>query len=254
VTLPEAYDYRESHRDPSKPAQYDPKFFEAGTTLNLFWEIERTIISELLAGMNPRPQRALDFACGTGRVLSLLEELVPETVGVDISAPMLEIARKRCAGSRIIEADLTNDPDRVEGRFDVVSTFRFLLNAQPELRAAVLQRLRALLADQGLLVVNFHLNPRSLTGFYMDTAVRLRKQRHCTLTLRQADQILRENGFEPVSVRGYGYLFHRTLRVPLPSVIGPIERRLAEWNPAPGLALNFIVAARPIPGWNGTGT
>ena len=242
-----AIDYRESHRDPTKPATYDPKFFEPGHTLNLFWEIERGILDEIVAGMSSPPARALDFACGTGRVLSHVATLAPEVVGVDVSAPMLELARARCPSAKIVEADLTVDPSPVAGRFDLITAFRFFLNAQNDLRAGVLGALRELLTDRGLLVANFHLNPRSLTGVYIRTMSRIRgRPQPLVIGLGEALRLLRTNGFDPVAVRGYGYLLHRTQHVPLAPVLSPLERGLARWNPAPGTALNFIVAARPV--------
>jgi len=216
-------------------------------TLGLMWEIERKIIGEIVTEMNSAPKRALDFACGTGRVLSRVADLVPECVGVDISAPMLEIARQRCPGATLIEADLTVDPTSVTGTFDLITSFRFLLNAQANLRTAVLRTLRTRIEDEGLFITNFHQNPTSLTGVYLRAITRIRgRTRPNMIGLTEACQLLRANGFEPVAVRGYGYLLQRTKRLPLAPLIGAIEKRLADWNPLPSLALNFIVAARPI--------
>jgi ubiquinone/menaquinone biosynthesis C-methylase UbiE len=241
-------DYRDSHRDSSKPAAYDPKFFDPKMTLGLMWQIERKIIGEIVAEMAPAPKRALDFACGTGRILSRVEELVPECVGVDISAPMLEVARQRCPGATLVEADLSADPASVTETFDLITSFRFLLNAQAELRAAALGALRARIDDGGLFITNFHRNPISATGVYLRAMARLRGREQAKMIgLAEASQLLRANGFEPVVVRGYGYLLQRTERLTLAPIVGAVEKRLAAWNPVPSLALNFIVAARPIP-------
>jgi SAM-dependent methyltransferase len=238
-------DYRESHLDPGKPARYDPKFFEPGTTLNLFWEIEREILGQVVGGMQPRARRSLDFACGTGRVLSRMAELVPETVGVDVSVPMLARARERCPQSALIEADLTQGTEGVEGKFDVLTAFRFFLNAQPDLRSGVLRALRSLIDDRGRLIVNFHLNPRSVTGTYIRTLSRLRgRDQPLTMALEPARRLLFDHGFEVLDTRGYGYLLHRTDRVPF-SAWGALERRLTAWNPNPDRALNFVLVARP---------
>lgn len=241
-----APDYRESHRDPDKPARYDPKFFEPGTTLNLFWGIERRILGEVVSQMRPAPVRALDFACGTGRILSRLGQLVPEVVGVDVSAPMLELARQRCPDATLLQADWTAQPATAEV-FDLATAFRFLLNAQAELRCAALGALHARLRERGLLVANFHLNPRSLTGLYLSAMTRLRRRsRPIMMGLGEARRLLLANGFEPLAVHGYGYLLHRTHRVPLAPLVGAAERTFSAWNPLPALAQNFIVVARRI--------
>lgn len=241
-------DYRDSHRDPSKPASYDPQFFEPGTTLNLMWEIEREIIGNAVSRMSPKPQRALDFACGTGRILSEVARWVPEVVGVDVSSAMIEIARSRCPNTTIIEADLTADPDVISDRFDLITSFRFLLNAQPDLRSAALRALRSRICNGGLLLTNFHLNPMSLTGVYHAAMSRIRGiEPRTMMTLGEARQLLRENGFEPVDVRGYGYLLYRKKRPRFVASVGAVERKLAAWNTVPALAQNFIISARPAP-------
>jgi SAM-dependent methyltransferase len=75
---------------------------------------------ESIARRFGRPGRTawLDVACGTGRHLELLRRTHP-VVGVDGSADMLRIARKRLPGVRLVLADMrTFDLGR---QFDVVS-------------------------------------------------------------------------------------------------------------------------------------
>ena len=51
-----------------------------------------------------RPARILDVACGTGDLTIALASLQPETiVGIDISAGMLEIGRKKAAARGLLE-------------------------------------------------------------------------------------------------------------------------------------------------------
>ena len=63
-------------------------------------------------------QRWLDVACGTGRHLEILRKDY-EVTGVDLSRPMLRIARRRLSGVRLVRGDMrTMD---LGERFDVVS-------------------------------------------------------------------------------------------------------------------------------------
>jgi len=197
--------------------------------------------------MEFQPKRALDFACGTGRILQWLRGMIPETVGVDISIPMLEVARVRCPDSAVIAGDITTDPGLIGGQFDVITAFRFFLNAQPELQSEVLRSLRTLLRPRGLLIANFHLNPGSLTGSYLRVLRRIRRitDPQPMMTPRQACNLLLANGFEPISLRCYGYLLHRRKRLLLPRLSGWFERQLADWKLFPGVASNFIVVCRP---------
>jgi SAM-dependent methyltransferase len=45
-------------------------------------------------GVGPRWGRVLDFGCGAGRLSQALADHADEVVGVDVSPPMLEVARK----------------------------------------------------------------------------------------------------------------------------------------------------------------
>jgi cyclopropane fatty-acyl-phospholipid synthase-like methyltransferase len=71
------------------------------------------------------PRRVLDLGCGDGRLSSLVLESrasVDELVAVDISAPMLELARSRFAGHDHIDVrtwDLRH-PITTLGKFDVI--------------------------------------------------------------------------------------------------------------------------------------
>ena len=238
-------DYRRSHTDASKPKEYDPQFWTPGTTSHLFWEIEQMLLTEIICAATPRPERALDFACGTGRVLSFLEKQIPETVGVDISAEMLSMAKQRCRHSRILQGDLTTNPYLLRKKFDLVTAFRFFLNAQPELRQSAVETIARLLKPKGLLVANFHLNPHSLTGSYLRFRHWLRGTRRAMVSPKDAEKMLRNGGFEIVGIRGYGYLFHRRQNVRLLFLRGSLEKMLARMNPWPQVAMNFLIVARP---------
>lgn len=64
-------------------------------------------------GLDRRWERVLDFGCGAGRLSQALAEHAGMVIGVDVSVPMLDVARRL---------------DRSRG------TCRFLLNAEPDLR------------------------------------------------------------------------------------------------------------------------
>ncbi len=77
-------------------------------------------LSEL--GLGPRWSRVLDFGCGAGRLSQALADHADEVVGVDVSPPMLAVAREldtagRCRFVLNETADLTCFAD---GEFDLV--------------------------------------------------------------------------------------------------------------------------------------
>jgi len=156
-------DYRSSHLAPDCPQRFDGHYTHGRG--QLYWNaFERPYLEELFARLGrDHPGRYLDFACGTGRILALGAPHFSETVGIDVSAVMIEEARARVPRARVINADVMRDPPNV-GTFDVISLFRFILSAEPELREGVLRWLRSVIAPTGVLVVNNHLNGRSVTG------------------------------------------------------------------------------------------
>jgi len=75
-----------------------------------FFHAVRTLLEQTLASY-PTPKRThLDVACGTGSIVSYFRKQGWRSVGVDVSLPMLQLARKRTA--HIIAADMRELPLR----------------------------------------------------------------------------------------------------------------------------------------------
>lgn len=153
-------DYRSSHI--GKGDDYDRTFSERPLRA-LTWELERRALDAVLeTRFGERRIRHLDMACGTGRVLTYLEDRAERAVGVDVSATMLDVARAHAPRAEIILGDVT-DENVLPGRaFDLVTAFRFFPNAEPEIRTAAMEGVRRVLAPGGLLVFNNHRNTSSL--------------------------------------------------------------------------------------------
>lgn len=109
-------------------------------------------------------RRYLDFACGTGRILEIGHNLFSEAVGLDLSEDMLEVARRKLPSVRFYCADITKHPDSLDGKFDCVSIFRFLLNAEEPLRREVLAWIAAHMNPGAVLIGNIHMYTYSLSG------------------------------------------------------------------------------------------
>lgn len=240
--------YRMAHQDADHARYYDRDFWLASSAKGLNWEIEQRILDRVFERhLNPPPLRAVDFACGTGRVLQYLEARVHETIGIDVSAQMLALARPRCAGSRLIQHDVTLAPLRDLLRpIDLVTAFRFFLNAEPKLRRDGLVWMRSVLRPNGVLVANFHLNPASLRGRYL----RMRwagQQRVPMLAPRDVDEMLAAAGFDVLARYGYEYLPYRRegTRLWAPAVRRRLEMMLLDKPRIAALGGAFIVVARP---------
>lgn len=121
------------------------------------WELEKPLLQDIFQNLAPR--RALDFATGTGRIVSELEKCLPdcEFHGTDISEDMLAIARAQC---KRVTLHLIDGRRALEvcGReaFDVVSAFRFFPNADRQLREDAADQIAGLTKPGGYVVVNNH--------------------------------------------------------------------------------------------------
>ncbi len=70
-------------------------------------------------GQDYRFASAIDLGCGTGLAASLLENRVDHMVGVDLSANMLEVARRKGLYDQLIKAELVEALEQAERQFDL---------------------------------------------------------------------------------------------------------------------------------------
>lgn len=239
--------YRSSHQGSDVAARYDSGFQDPRTAQGLTWQLEQEILSTLVAKYLPGRARALDFACGTGRILEWLGNRFPRPTGIDISPDMIGVARRRCVDAELVVGDVTRTPDLVAGQFDLVTAFRFFLNAEPDLRTEALSFLRNVIAPDGILVANFHLNPWSARGLYLQA--RWRGRREPMLSRAAALRLFAESGFTVLEVIGYDYLPYRRdgARQAAPLLRARVERALIRHQRLNRMAGTFLVVARPDP-------
>jgi len=148
--------YRESHKYASKGAEYE-EYYRTDAWEKFLWSREQQIILRILAKQFADKEiHLLDFACGTGRIAALLEGRVKTSTGVDVSGSMLAFARNKLKCTEIIEADITVDDVLKGRRFNLITAFRFFLNAEQQLRSAAMTALAELLTEDGILVFNNH--------------------------------------------------------------------------------------------------
>jgi SAM-dependent methyltransferase len=92
-------------------------------------------IESLFSSMRRRPTRMLDLCCGTGRFGLAMALRGYEVVGVDLSAPMVEVAAENARGARVTMPVAVADACALpfSGAFDaVVSVFDSLNNVTHE--------------------------------------------------------------------------------------------------------------------------
>ena len=156
--------YSDSFQTPQMVAEYEDIIFGPDSFDSYLWTIQRQFLKKVLdqaAASKADRLRILDFACGTGRILEVLEEYSAAPVGVDVSAEMLRRAVTRTGCSELRCGELARMVP--EDDWDVITAFRFFLNAEPEVRAETMSALaRRLKPDTGRLIFNVHGNRNSL--------------------------------------------------------------------------------------------
>jgi SAM-dependent methyltransferase len=197
-------DYRQSHLE--RGGTYDATL--GGSPFDAYmakWEAHW--LANLVAALHDNGiPRYLDFACGTGRITRTVAPHARESIGIDVSHSMLEVARTKCPGTRFIEADITRTSLDL-GKFDLLTSFRFFGNAQDALRHEVLTALARLLRPGGHLIVNNHRNPLSTSAFLH----RITGGSHgMDLTYFKFRRMLRKSGFALVKAQPIGFWLFRS--------------------------------------------
>lgn len=155
--------YRASHTYAGKASEYDSHFHYRYRAY--LWEQEQMVLRRIIAKHHPSGAvNCLDFACGTGRILEFLEKMTDRTTGVDVSAEMLSRARSKLFRTELIRGDLTTEPLLRNRQYNLITAFRFFLNAEKELREEAMRVLASLLTPDGVLVFNNHMNHSSAAG------------------------------------------------------------------------------------------
>lgn len=144
-------DFSNVYDDRTRSASYAKLEFP-GTYYLAFRDMPAMIASHL-AGRGEGPRKALDFGCGTGRSTRFLRGLGFDVVGIDISEPMLALARERDPGG---EYRLVPDGD-LEGlesnTYDLVlSAFTFDNIPTRERKVALFRSLKRSLRPGGRIV------------------------------------------------------------------------------------------------------
>src|ERR1700710_2053556 len=122
--------YAERFQQKDEVSSYEAAEYGADSYSSFIWQRQRPVLERIVENFqttHSQPVRLLDFACGTGRVLSVLEPLVHAADGVDISENMIAVARVKCIKSRLLVGDILTNTELLQPGYDLISCFRFLL-------------------------------------------------------------------------------------------------------------------------------
>lgn len=237
--------YRKSHMSDGKGEAYHSNFNTYKWRAYL-WQRERNILKHIIIKYFPDDIHLshLDFACGTGRILSLLSDNVEKSCGIDISPSMISVCKREVPNADLVLADITENNEIFSGAtFNIITAFRFFPNAEQELRLKVLQNLTSKLTNNGILVFNNHKNYGN--GFYFICRMLGRHKR----TLKKSDiaELVRLAGLKIIDVYPIGALpFHEKYK-PLPSFICDIiDKIISIFSIAPSICQNVIYICKKV--------
>lgn len=240
--------YRQHYQASSAAEKYDREIYGPASHDSILWESEKSVLLRLLERTCPNhaSAQALDFACGSGRILCFLRPLVRSLVGVDVSRAMLDVAASKVSDTQLICADILASSDEIPGDRDIISAFRFLLLAEPPLRVNCVRALVSKLKKDGILIMNTHGNPVSVRFLASLRNRWFRPETPPLPSFSLAD--MRELGevcdLRIIAAGGVGFLPRSlTKRLPLGMVIGT-ERILSRLPLLWRLATNIIVVMK----------
>jgi SAM-dependent methyltransferase len=157
--------YKQHFAGTTEAENYDREVYATNSYSSLLWELEKAELGLLLGKIRQTHAHVgyLDFAAGTGRVSAFLETLVDKATAIEISPSMAARAGRRLCATQVLCRDITAEGAAVEDKYDLITAFRFFLNAEPNLRWAAMRALASRLRDESsLLVFNNHGNLWSL--------------------------------------------------------------------------------------------
>lgn len=200
--------YRKSHIDKEKGIKYDKEYCQNSWNSYLWSQEKKCLIDIIKKFCKDENTNYLDFACGTGRIVSFIEGYVANSTAVDVSSSMLEEALKKVKKTEIINVDLTTENVLDDRKFDLITAFRFFLNAENDLRNEALKVLSCLLDEQGYLIINSHQNR---TNFFVFFKIIIRRffnkgVNFNTMSFRETKSLLRDHDFEIVKIYSVGLL------------------------------------------------
>ena len=135
--------------------RYDPERFHNSVWGRLYPILEERIVANALRKY-ASGTRALDAACGTGRVTLLLKKLGFTVIGCDISVSMMNVARRKVDENghapSFVQTDARFLPYR-DSSFDIVSCVGLVMHLDQTPRVDVLRELRRV--SRGMVIVQF---------------------------------------------------------------------------------------------------
>lgn len=190
------------------------------------WELEKHFLKKAFLNFlkNSRDIQYLDFACGTGRIITFFKKdlKLENALGIDTSSSMIEEAGKK-SGAEFLCGNIVENQDLLgDKKFDLITSFRLFLNIEKENREIILKELYKYLKEDGYLIINNHINRFSLIGIQFWIRKNLFKEKGRiinTATEKEFTKMLNNSGFNVLKVYKFTFFPGRKNVIFLPKDI-----------------------------------
>jgi SAM-dependent methyltransferase len=154
-------------------------------------------------GLSTNKGKALDVGCGSGgRIITVLLKAGFQVTGIDVSAAMVELARKHHPGSVFIHDDICEWQPQEE--YDIIIAWDSIFHAPYKAQGQVIRKLCGALTDGGVLLFTAGGIDSEITGemcnqifYYSSLAeeeyLRILKEMGCLCILLERDQYSEEH-------------------------------------------------------------
>src|SRR5690625_3239546 len=115
-----SFSYRNRFRHKNAGKEYDEFFVNRVDSLIWLGFVKPFVFNILRQEAPEGSGKYLDFACGTGRILSVGGQVFNDATGIDISESMLEIEKKRMTSAKQLYLYVTQDDNEIIDFFDFV--------------------------------------------------------------------------------------------------------------------------------------
>ncbi len=234
--------YRESHKNQWE--NYEKMYLKKYD--NFVWKLEQEVLKKILK-KKEKNIKVMDFACWTGRISKFLEFYFDNIDWIDISNNMLDIARAKTSKVKYYLGDITNNTFNLEKKYDLITTFRFFLNAEQKLREDWLKSLYKYLNKDSLLIFSNHWNKFSLRSIkvFLKKIIWIKKWNN-ELSHKEINNLLNSNWFKIIKIYPISFLPQFLYKLFSYNLIKKIEKKLQNVNFLKLYAVDIIYIVKKI--------
>lgn len=195
--------------------QYNDQYFSRWAPVYDIFEILLTDVrKEIIKAIQPAGKSVLDVGTGTGSLALDLSKTATQVIGIDLSADMLEIAKKKNKYNNLtfllMDASNMNYKDE---EFDIVTISLGLHDMPLEIRTSVLKEVKRVLKKDGkLYILEYDLPENDLLGTLSSRLINLIESKYyLDFVQSDFDNYLDSIGFKIEKQKKYLFAYLRFL-------------------------------------------